>query len=190
MSRIDFARSGSIPPASSKIANEARSGAIARIGGLLNLPGIGGRHRDELGLELHAKARRRIVSPPTGETRKVAIGRVPLVDERAGDRARTGVEIFVGTPDREIDIPIVQRERNVAGRMREIDPDDATALLRSRGDSRDVEELAGEKIHPGEKDERDLVAVFFEQRFDVFRSNRVFAFARPREQERLVGSKP
>src|SRR4029077_5886262 len=32
---MDFARSGSIPPASSKIASEARNGAIEKIGGLL-----------------------------------------------------------------------------------------------------------------------------------------------------------
>ena len=35
MSLIDFARSGSIPPASSKIESDARSGAIEKIGGLL-----------------------------------------------------------------------------------------------------------------------------------------------------------
>ena len=85
-----------------------------------------------------------------------------LVDEGAGDRTRPGVEIFVGTPDGEIDVPIVQRERDIAGRMCEIDPDDAAALLRRRRDSRDIEELAGEKIHSGEKNERDLIAIFFE----------------------------
>ena len=77
------------------------------------------------------------------------IGRVALVDERARDRAGSGVEIFVGTPDGEIDVPIVQRERNVAGRMREIDPDDDAVLLRRGRDFLDVEQLAGEKIHAG-----------------------------------------
>ena len=148
---------------------------MARMGGLLNCQESAERHRHEVGLELHAKARCRVVPPPSGKTRKVAVGRVPLVDERAGDRARPGVEIFVGTPDGEIDIPIVQRERDIAGGMCEIDPDDATALLRQGRDSRDIEELAGEKIHSGEKNERDLIAVFFEQRFDVFLPNRVFS---------------
>src|SRR5207253_9480584 len=32
---MDFARSGSIPPASSKIASEARNGAMEKMGGLL-----------------------------------------------------------------------------------------------------------------------------------------------------------
>ena len=130
--------------------------------GIAQLPGVRRPHRQEFRLELHAKARCRVVATPTGKPRKLAVGRVALVDERAGDRARPGVEIFVGTPDGEVDVPIVQRERDIAGCMCQIDPDDATALLRQSRSSRDIEELAGEKIYSGEKNERDLIAVFFE----------------------------
>src|SRR5258708_391953 len=48
-------------------------------GGIAQLPGIGRRHRQEFRLELHAKARCRVVAPPSGETRKAAVGRVPFV---------------------------------------------------------------------------------------------------------------
>ena len=132
MSRSDFARSGCHP--AGFIENRERSAERRHREDrrIAQLPGVGRRHRQELRLELHAEARCRIVPPPSGEPRKVAVGRVPLVDEGAGDRARPGVEIFVGTPDGEIDVPIVQRERHIAGRMREIDPDDATALLRQQ----------------------------------------------------------
>ena len=47
---------------------------------------------------------------------------MPLMHERARYRAGSGVEIFVGTPDREIDVPIMQRQRHVADCVREIDP--------------------------------------------------------------------
>ena len=60
-----------------------------------------------------------------------------LVHKRARDRARSGVEILVGTPDGEIDIPIVQSQRHIAGGMSKIDPDDATLFLSERGDSRE-----------------------------------------------------
>ena len=70
---------------------------------------------------------------------KFVIGRVSLMDERARDRARTGVEIFIGTPNREIDVPIVQCQRNVADGVGKIDPDDDSALLRRGRDFRDVE---------------------------------------------------
>ena len=127
MSRIDFARSAAIPPASSKIANEVRSGAIARIGGLLNCQ----ESAEGTGIKSGSSCMRKRVagSFPHQPARRGSsrLRRVALVHERARDRARAGVEIFVGTPDREIDVPIVQRERNIAGRVREIDPDGAAA---------------------------------------------------------------
>ncbi len=156
-----------MPPASSKIASDARSGAIEKIGGLLICQRVSRRHRNELRLELHAEACRRIVPPPTGQARQLAVGRVPLVHERSRDRAGSGVEILVGTPDREIDIPIVQRQRHVADCVREIDPDHAAVLLRRRRDFLDVEQLTGEKIHAGDKHERDLVALLLQRGLDV-----------------------
>jgi hypothetical protein len=54
--------------------------------------------------------------------------------KRAGDRAGAGVQIFVRTPHGEIDIPFMQRERHVAGRVCEIEPDDDSVFLRCSRD--------------------------------------------------------
>jgi hypothetical protein len=49
--------------------------------------------------------------------------------KRARDRAGAGVQIFVRTPHREIDIPFMQRERHVAGSVCEIEPNDDSMFL-------------------------------------------------------------
>ena len=139
---------------------------------------------------MHAEPRVRIVPEPTGQARQLAVGRVPLVHERARHRAGTGVEIFVGAPDGEIDVPIVQRQRHVADRVREIDPDHAAALLRRRRDFLDVEQLTGEKVHAGDKHQRDLVALLLQQSLDVLLSNGELPFARTRQNERLLRIEP
>ena len=112
---------------------------------------------------------------------------MPRVHECAGYGAGAGVKIFVGAPDGEIDIPMVQGQRHVARRVSEIDPDGAAALLRNRRDARNVEELPGKEIHSGEKDERDLLAVFFEDRLDVFLAQGKRARTRSHEDEAFAG---
>ena len=42
---------------------------------------------------------------------------VPLMHEATADGAGTAVEILVGAPDGEIDVPIVQLQRHIAGRV-------------------------------------------------------------------------
>ena len=79
----------------------------------------------ELRLQLHAEARRRVVAPPAGQARQVEVVAVPLVDEAAADRAGAAVEVLVGAPDGEIDAPVVQLQRHVAGRVRQVEADDA-----------------------------------------------------------------
>src|SRR5437764_2294146 len=96
---------------------------------------------------MQTKARVRVVSEPTSQSRQLRVRRMSLMNIRAGDRAGTGVEIFVGTPHREIDVPIVQRERNIADRVRKIDTDGDATFLRGLRDGWNVEQLAGEKIH-------------------------------------------
>ena len=62
------------------------------------------------------------------------------MDKGACDRAGTGVEIFVGTPNREVDVPVMQRKRHVADGVGELDtstgavPFERGALAFYRGD--------------------------------------------------------
>ena len=54
------------------------------------------------------KRRLLVVSPPSGEARQIVRTRMPLVNEASADASRPAVQIFVGAPDGEVDIPIVQ----------------------------------------------------------------------------------
>ena len=109
-----------------------------------------------------------------------------LVHECACDRAGSGIEIFVGTPDGEIDVPIVQGERDVADRMRKIEPRDDSVLVRCRGDLFDVEQLTGEKIHRADHHNRKLIGMLLDKIDNLFCSNRELAFTRPRQNERFL----
>jgi len=54
----------------------------------------------------------------------------------------------------------VQGERNIADRVREIDPDGDAAALGVGGDRLEIEQLAGEKVHPGQHYHCDLLTFF------------------------------
>ena len=101
----------------------------------------------------------RIVAEPTREARKVRVGRVPFVHERACDRAGARVEIFVRAPHREIDVPIVQCQGHIADRVGEIEANDDPAVLGRGRDFRNVEQLTREKVHAADHYHRKLVAV-------------------------------
>src|SRR6266446_8809825 len=109
-----------------------------------------------------------------------------FVHVSARDGARPGVKIFVGTPDGEIDVPIVQRQRHIADRVGKIDTDRDAVLLRRFGDRRDVEQLAGEKIHASDYNDGELVGVFLDKIDNVVRSSRELAFARIGQNERVL----
>ena len=81
----------------------------------------------------------------------------------ARGRSGTGIEIFIGTPNGEIDVPFVQGERDVSDRMREIDADGDSMLFGHGGDGRDVEQLPGKKIHCADHDKGQGVGIFFDQ---------------------------
>ena len=78
----------------------------------------GSRRWAELGQHLEAGVR--IVSPPAREPRG-RIVEVPLVHEAAGDRAGAGIQVLVGAPHREIHVPVVQRQWQVADGMRQVE---------------------------------------------------------------------
>ena len=47
--------------------------------------------------------------------------RVPFMNEASANTSRAAVQIFVCTPDGEIDVPVVQPDGNVPRRVREIE---------------------------------------------------------------------
>ncbi len=112
-----------------------------------------------------------------------------LVHKGASYCARAGIKILIRAPNCEIDIPIVQGQRRVAYRVGEIDANGAAAALRDRRNPGNIKELAGKEIHAREKDERDLFALFFEERLDIFLVQGEFTRARSREDKALVGMK-
>ena len=121
-----------------------------------------------IGLEgaLHLEALGLVVPPPAGEERQV-LAEVALMDEGTGHTARTAVEVLVAAPAREVHVPVVQLQVQVAGGMREIEADIRPHPVRSLGDRRHVEGLAGVEVHAAETDQRQLIAQLVDLRHDV-----------------------
>ena len=69
-----------------------------------------------------------------------------LVNKAAGDCPRAAVQILVAAPNRKIDLPIMQMQHDVAGRVGKVPTDHAAVPLRGCGDPLQVEPLAGEEV--------------------------------------------
>ena len=108
-------------------------------------------------LRQHLEARLRLVAPPAGQARR-RVREMPLVHEAAADRAGPGVQILVRAPHGEIDIPVVQRQRQVADGMRHVEPGKRAGVVRGARDARAVECLAGAVLHAGPQHQRELAA--------------------------------
>ena len=112
---------------------------------------------------------------------------MPLVDEAAGKGARPGVEVLVGAPGREVDVPVVEGHGHIAGGMREV-PADVGADLVTRGRDRGhVHPLSGEVIHRTEEHDGDLVTEFADLGDDVLGAQDVLALAGAHADDVLVG---
>ncbi len=127
------------------------------------LPAFGTGRRREIGT--HAETRFLVVAPPAGKARPVR-ARVALVHERAGDGARARVQVFVAAPHGEIAAAVVQLQREVAGRVREVEADDAALLVGRLGDFLEIERLARAVLHAGQHHERDARTVLGERALD------------------------
>ena len=92
---------------------------------------------------------------------------VLLVHKSARDRAGTGVHILVSTPASEINIPVVQFQLDIAGRVREVPADEDAAGVGVGGDGGDVEELAAVVLDSGEEDQGQLVGVLVDEGGDA-----------------------
>src|SRR6185437_5995643 len=114
--------------------DEWRGGEDRRIA---DLPTGGARRRSKLGP--HAKAGRGLMPPPAGEAGPV----VPRVDETAADRTGPSVQILVAAQDREIRVDVVQRERQVADCVGEVEARNPPGTVRRAGHSAEVECLPG-----------------------------------------------
>ena len=66
------------------------------------------------------------MAPPSGEARAIPGSRVALMHKTSCDTARTAVQILVAAPDREIRPPVMEVQRQVSGRMREVEGDDTS----------------------------------------------------------------
>src|SRR5690242_14803228 len=94
-----------------------RSGAEHR--GCTYLPRSGGRRGCKRWR--HVELALLVAAPPAGESGPKRM--VALVDIQTADRAGSGVQILVGAPDGEVDVPLVQTMRNAADGVRAVEPD-------------------------------------------------------------------
>src|SRR3954447_11226001 len=100
-------------------------------------------------MRAHAEARVLIVAPPSRKARSIGAC-MAFVHEAAGHGAGTGVEIFVAAPHGEIAAAVVQVQREIAGRVRKIETDDAAFAMCERRDRLEIERLARAVLHAGE----------------------------------------
>ena len=87
------------------------------------------------------------------------------------------------TPDGEVGARVVQCDRQVADRMREVPADRATRAPSRLRDRADVERLPGEVLHARQQDRRDARPVAFQPFDDVLGAQQVLAFARRNLQQ-------
>ena len=83
---------------------------------------------------------------------------MPLVHEGAGRRAGSSVQVLVRAPGGEVDVPVVQRERQVADRMREIESGNRANAMRGFRKRPDVEPLTSQVLDTRQQDEREPLA--------------------------------
>src|SRR5207237_10761841 len=162
--------------------DERRGGEDRRVA---DLPG--GRAGGGAKLRLHQKTRRLLVTPPAGEPRArqaaaVVLARlrvhVTLVDEAAADGTGAAVQVLVTAPHREVRSGLVQRQGRIADGMREVEAGNAAVAVRGADDAREVERLAGAKLHSRPQHQGDLLAVLPEAGLDGLLRPGVFARAR------------
>src|SRR5205085_9153422 len=112
--------------------------------------------------------RRRVVAPPAGQPGKVEISAMLFMNKAATDGAGPAVEVLVTAPDGEIDVPFVQLEHDIAGRVGQVETGDAAVLVSGGDDPRNVEMLAGEEVHAVDHNDGNFAAALGERILDLF----------------------
>ena len=115
---------------------------------------------------------------------------MPVVDEDLGDRPRAAAQVLVGAPHREVDVPVVQGERHVARRVRELPAGERAGLVDRGREPRDVVDLAGRVVHAGQQGDRERVAMRVDGRLEVLGPHRRLARARSDHDEVLGRIEP
>ena len=141
-------------PTSSKIASDAATGARARIGRRRGRPAGGALGRDERSEGVEPDVR--VEPPPAAQPRQRPVAGVTLVDEDRPDRARAAVEVLVRAPRGEVDVPVVERELDVAGGVGQVPADDGAGGVAGGGQPLDLEGLAGREVDARQEDEREV----------------------------------
>src|SRR6185436_14960501 len=106
------------------------------------------------------------MAPPALEARETDRRRGAAVHEAAADGAGPRIEILVAAPDSEVWRVAMQRERDIADRVSEIEADRAAVPPCRARELADVEPLAAQVLHAGQEDQRDTVALALEQRVE------------------------
>ena len=79
---------------------------------------------------------------------------MPFVHEAAADGARSGIEIFVAAPDREIGAPVVQFQRRIADGVREIQAHRRAGAARGGDQRGQFHGLSREILNAGQQNQR------------------------------------
>jgi hypothetical protein len=106
---------------------------------------------DEIGIELVLRRD----AEPAGHAGGAA--EVPAVDVEAADGAGSAVEPLVAAPEREVDVPGVERVRRDPDGVREVEAGHDPPLVRGAGEPRHVEHLRAAVDGRGQHQHRDLV---------------------------------
>ncbi len=173
VSASDLLRSASMPARSNR-SSEARNGASPRMGGLLSC------HPSApmAGVNCGAIWKRVVLmAPPASESGQGGVAMVALVHEGAGNRARAAVEVFVMAPHRKVRRHVMQAQRQVAHRMRQVEPmrapcRRAARVIASRSKAWPV------VLHAGPQHQRQARAVLGDGAFDRGQRNRAVGFVR------------
>ena len=89
-----------------------------------------------------------------------------FVHEAAGDRSGPGVHVLVVAPHCKVGIAVVQLQRQVADRVREVETHGRAGGVPEPRDVLQVEGLSGAVLHAGPDDGREARAVFGDGAFD------------------------
>ena len=138
-----------------------------------------GGHERSLGVEAHV----RIESPPAAQTRDRCVARVAFVDEDRADRARAAVQVLVGAPGGEVDVPVVERELDVPGGVRQVPADDGARFVAGGGEPLDLERLPGREVDAAQEDECEVVRLHGDGRLEVLDPDQVLTVARADDDE-------
>jgi len=80
----------------------------------------------------HVKASGLVVAPPARQAVASKVFSMTFVHEDTSNASRSRVQVLVRTPAREIDVPVVQLNRNIAGSVGQIPTNDAALRVNSR----------------------------------------------------------